>query len=228
MFSSFPLHQGKIQMSLHLGPLSLPELIHSPAVKAVLSLGEAWPLTRSSELQLGLASLEAMWSPKLAPWLSPESARITSASSDGQKQISLVFLFQICAVFLLPLDFAFCLWDTSSVPTSFSGRGVVTLSKDAVFFPFYIPGPKPISGGVTVLMNGCPKYDLSILRFAQTSWADGMNDIIFGKLKSMILPDRCLGEQQKLTQDGVVFARLISIPRAWPSLGWEDAEEAFW
>lgn len=107
MFSSFPLHQGKIQMSLHLGPLSLPELIHSPAVKAVLSLGEAWPLTRSSELQLGLASLEAMWSPKLAPWLSPESARITSASSDGQKQISLVFLFQICAFC--------CLWILLSV-----------------------------------------------------------------------------------------------------------------
>lgn len=60
-------------MSLHLGPLGLPELIHSPAVKAVLSLGETWLLTPSSELQLGLASLEAMWPPKLAvPGVSPD------------------------------------------------------------------------------------------------------------------------------------------------------------
>lgn len=65
-------------------------------------------------------------------------------------------------------------------------------------------------------------------KVAQASWADGMNDRIFGKLKSMILPDRCLGEQQKLMQDGFVFRRLISIPRAWPALGGEDAEEAFW
>ena len=121
-------------MSLHLGPLGLPELIHSPAAKAVLSLGETWPLTRSSELQLSLASLEAMWPPKLAPWLSPESAWITSASSEGQKQIALVFLFQIDAVFLLPLDFAFCLRDPSSGPTSLPGRGVVLLSKDALLF----------------------------------------------------------------------------------------------
>lgn len=89
-------------MSLHLGPFGLPELIHSPAVKAVLSLGETWPLTRFSEPQLTLASLEAMWLPKLAPWLSPESIRITSASSDGQKQISLFFpLSHFCCLLIL-------------------------------------------------------------------------------------------------------------------------------
>ena len=109
-FLLFFTHKGKIQMSLHLGPFGPPELIHSPAVKAVLSLGETWPLTRFSEPRRTLASLEAMWPPKLAPWPSPESVRITSASSDGQKQISLVFpLSNFCCLLIL-----LCLRDTSS------------------------------------------------------------------------------------------------------------------
>lgn len=54
-----------------------------------------------------------------------------------------------------------------------------------------------------------------------------MNSIIFGKLKSVIFPNRCLGEYQKLTQDGFVFKRLISIPRAWPSLGLENVQRLF-
>lgn len=152
-------------MSLHLGPFGPPELIHSPAVKAVLSLGETWPLTRFSEPRRTLASLEAMWPPKLAPWRSPESVRITSASSDGQKQISLVFpLSNFCCLLIL-----LCLRDTSSVPSSFSRRGVIKLPDDAVFLSFHAPDPQATSIGVTVLESGGPKYYLSILRFAQTS-----------------------------------------------------------
>lgn len=85
------------------------KLIHSPAVRLVLSLDTIWLLTLFSELQLDLASSEGMWPPSLAQLLSPVWAWIRSTSSDGQKQIHSFSSFKCilssrCLLLLLSLS----------------------------------------------------------------------------------------------------------------------------
>lgn len=118
------------------------KLIHSPAVRLVLSLDTIWLLTRFSELQLDLASLGGMWPPLLAQLLSPVSAWIRSTSCDGQKQISLFFLFQMYTVFSPPSAFVVSLRDTPSIPTSLSGRDAVMLLNDVVLL-FHLNSRSP-------------------------------------------------------------------------------------
>jgi hypothetical protein len=64
MFCSVSTRRERFEMSHHLGPLGLPEVNSLTSCQGCFCPWVRFGLlTHSSELQLGLASLEAMWPP---------------------------------------------------------------------------------------------------------------------------------------------------------------------
>lgn len=193
MFCSVSNRRERFKMSHHLGPLGLPEVNSLTSCQGCFCPWVRFGfLTHSSGLQLGLASLEAMWPPYLAPLLSLESTRITSASSDGPEQISHFFLFQMCTVWLLPLH-PWELWPCSAV------RGAIMVLS-ALVLVFQLGCSSPAQHPWGFQSSWCDYKTLSFcFKFLPSNSGRCHGWGGFGKLVHSILFNRYMGESQECT-----------------------------
>lgn len=143
----------------------------------------------------------------------------------AQSRFHTFFLFQMCAVRLLPLHPGELLpW------SAVRGAAMILSGLVLVFFSGPIPQPNT-QGGLRLCVCVCGgvliKHYLCASGFYRVTQADTVDDGCFGKLRHFILSNRCIGESRECAREGFCVGKAGKPAIDLTCTRWRTHTEAF-